>query len=67
MIPQQLDLFEPINQPEDLLKKQIETLVQRQENLRRGLFARHSELVKMVIKQNEEIERLRIMLIKQIK
>jgi len=64
MLPQQLDLFESIETSDDILKKQVELLAQRQENLRRGLFARHAELVKLVLKQNEEIDRLRQMMLK---
>lgn len=54
----QLDLFE--EQTEELfLQKEIGALIKAQDNLRRGLFARHNELAKAYVKQQEEIEALK--------
>lgn len=62
----QYDLFED-NDDISLMKQEIELIDERTRNVQRGLFARHSELVKMVLKQQEEIDRLRNMLMKQVK
>jgi hypothetical protein len=58
----QLDFFEP-NDVEHFLKRDIEHVQEQVNNVRRGLFARHNELVKMFLKQQDEIDRLRDMLI----
>jgi len=58
----QLDFFEP-NDPEFFVKKDLEQMQNQINNVRRGLFARHNELVKMFLKQQNEIDRLRGMLI----
>lgn len=39
----QMDLFED-NSELGLLKREVQELRQRQENLRRGIFARHAEI-----------------------
>lgn len=58
----QLDLFEP-NDVEHYLKRDIEHVQDQVNNVRRGLFARHNELAKMFLKQQQEIDRLRDMLL----
>lgn len=62
----QLELFEE-NDDMSLLKKEHRALYDRVENMRRGLFARHADLMKMYIKQQEEIDRLRGMMINEVK
>ena len=62
----QLDLFDS-NDEMSLLRKEIDLIDNRTRNVQRGLFARHGDLVKMVLKQQEEIDRLRELLIKQVK
>jgi hypothetical protein len=62
----QLDLFETEDDM-SLLKKENKALFDRVENMRRGLFARHNELMKLYIKQQEEIDRLRGMMIREVK
>lgn len=63
----QLDLFEDHLDETGVLRKQIQTLVERQDRQRKALFAKHSELMKIVIKQTEEIDRLREMMMKRVK
>lgn len=65
----QLDLFEDfdVNDDVEVLKKEHRALFDRVENMRKGLFARHTELMKLYIKQQEEIDRLRGMLLKEVK
>lgn len=58
----QLDFFEP-NDVEHYLKRDIENIQQQVNNIRRGLFARHNELAKMFLNQQQEIDRLRDMLV----
>lgn len=62
----QLDLFVEDDEM-SLLKKEHRALYDRVENMRRGLFARHTELMKMYIKQQEEIDRLRSMMVREVK
>lgn len=54
----QLDLFE--EQTEELfLQKEVNALIKAQDNLRRGLFARHSEMQRIISRQQEEIDVLK--------
>jgi hypothetical protein len=54
----QLDMFE--EQTEELfLQKEVNALIKAQDNLRRGLFARHTEMQRVISKQQEEIEALK--------
>jgi len=62
----QLDFFEP-NDLEHFMKRDIECVRTELANLRKGLFARHNELSKLVVKQQGEIDRLREMLLKERK
>jgi len=62
----QLDLFEEYDEV-SLLKKEISALEETMHNVRKGLFKRHNELVKEIIKLTEEIDRMRILMIKQVK
>lgn len=43
----------------EYLKKSIEETRKQSENVRKGLFARHNELAKMYVKQQQEIESLK--------
>ncbi len=54
----QYDMFEP-NDELSLTKKEIALIKEQQNNLRRGLFARHNELMKLYVKQQEEIDELK--------
>ncbi len=62
----QLDLFQEDDEM-TILKKEHKLLFERMENMRRGLFARHNDLMKMYIKQQEELDRLRAMMVKEVK
>jgi hypothetical protein len=62
----QLDLFDG-NDEITLLRKEIDLIDERTRNVQRGLFARYSELVKMYLKQQHEIDILRCMQVKQVK
>lgn len=59
----QLELFEE-NSEIDILRKEMSHMRTSQDNVRKGMFARHAELVKMYLKQQDEIEILRSMLLK---
>lgn len=54
----QLNLFGN-NDPISLLMQEIELLKEQNNNVRKGLFARHNELAKLVLKQQEEIDALK--------
>jgi len=54
----QYDLFEP-NDELSLTKKEIALIKEQQNNLRKGLFVRHNELMKLYLKQQEEIDELK--------
>jgi hypothetical protein len=58
MIPIQLDLFENPSET-DMLQKELKALAESQDRLRKGLFARHSELVKLIMIQQKEIDLLK--------
>jgi hypothetical protein len=66
MMEVQLELFES-NDEITLLRKEIVLIDQRTRNVQRGLFARHGDLVKMYLKQQDEIDLLRGLLLKQVK
>jgi len=57
----QYDLFEEVNNT-TLQQKEIDTISQQLNNLRRGLFQRHSEMGKLIMKQQQEIDQLRSMI-----
>ncbi|MDP4120523.1 MAG: hypothetical protein Q8876_05655 [Bacillota bacterium] len=63
MLAIQYDLFED-NSEVQILRKEILAVRASSENVRRGMFSRHSELSKMLMKQQEEIESLRSMLLR---
>jgi hypothetical protein len=54
----QYDFFEEQSEFNDL-KKKVDLISKGADNVRRGIFARHSALMKLVLKQQEEIEELR--------
>lgn len=56
--PVQLDLFEKMDDL-TLLKKEVEEIRIRGDNVRRGLFARHNDLAKLFIEQQEQIDYLK--------
>jgi hypothetical protein len=51
----QLKLFEETTEI-DILKAELADVKARSENVRRGLFARHSELSRLYIELKEELE-----------
>lgn len=58
MLALQYDLFEE-NSEISLLRKGIEFIRTSSKNVRKGLFSRYNELMKLYLKQHEEIEMLR--------
>ena len=68
-LPIQYDLFED-NSEENLLKKEVDSLTIQMQNIRKGLFARHNKLeeglaklLQMYLSQEEELAKLRRLLI----
>lgn len=55
MVQIQLDLFNELSEIE-IVKKELEDVRTRSENVRRGLFARHNELAKMYIELKERCD-----------
>jgi hypothetical protein len=53
----QLDLFEEFSDV-DILRKELAEIRTRNENVRKGIFARHQELSKLYIQLNERVEKL---------
>jgi hypothetical protein len=56
----QLSLFGN-NDPISLLMQEIEIIKRQNDNVRRGLFARQTELAKLVLQQQKEIDALKDM------
>jgi len=56
----QLSLFGN-NDPISLLMQEIEIIKRQNDNVRRGLFARQTELAKLVMQQQREIDDLKSM------
>ncbi len=54
----QLDFLQEQNE-ETFLQNEVDALIKAQDNLRRGLFARHAELGRIVSRQQEEIDALK--------
>lgn len=54
----QLDIFED-NSDIKILRKEVEEIRERSENARRGLFARHNELIKLYMQLKEEMEHVK--------
>ena len=54
---EQLDFFEQLQL--DSLKREMKKVRETSENVRRGLFARHNELAKMFLAQQQEIDYLK--------
>jgi hypothetical protein len=54
----QFDLFEETSDI-DILKQELAEVRSRNENVRKGIFARHNELCKMYISLKEEVESLK--------
>jgi len=55
----QYELFEE-NDELSILKKEMVEMRIRNNNVQKGLFARHNDLAKLYMKQQDEIERLKI-------
>ncbi|MCF1193282.1 hypothetical protein LRR18_16960, partial [Mangrovimonas sp. AS39] len=50
------------NDEESLLKQEIFLLKKEMTNTRKGLFSRHSDMMKLIVKQQEEIDKLKYMI-----
>ena len=61
----QFDMFQAPPTPEDIMKQEIEFIKDQQEKYRRSIFGKHGELIKLFLKQQEELDRLKVMLIDQ--
>lgn len=59
----QFDLFEPELDEFDLLRADVKSCKDSQDKLRKGLFARHHDMSKLVIELKEEIHALRHQLV----
>lgn len=53
----QLDLFRELSEV-DILRKELEEVRSRNENVRKGIFARHNELAKLYLELSEKVEKL---------
>jgi hypothetical protein len=62
MLNLQYDLFDETPDEMDILKEEIKTIKDSNEKVRKGLFARYNELVKLYIEQKTEIENLKWMI-----
>lgn len=63
----QYDLFDEPLTDTDVLRIEIKNVIERQDRQRRAIFAKHAELMKIVVKQTEEIDRLRALMMKRVK
>jgi len=66
MIAIQFDLFEE-NSEISILNKKVDYIARKDDNVRRGIFARYSSLCKIVERQQEEIDELRGMVLKMVR
>lgn len=57
----QFDLFKETTDV-DVMKAEIEHLKESIGNVRRGIFARHNEMAKLIISQQEELDFLKVKL-----
>ena len=57
MLGYQYDMFNPEPTENDLLKDQIQQLKISQDNLRKGLFKRHNDMMKLVIDLYEQVHK----------
>ena len=58
MLAIQYDLFEEKTEL-NMLRKEVEAVKRKDDNVRRGLFARYNDLTKTVLRMQEEIAELR--------
>ncbi len=56
----QLDLFLE-NDEFSLLRGHIDSIDKKYSNVQRGIFAKHGELLKLILKQQDEIDKLKYM------
>lgn len=54
----QLDFLQE-NDEISLLKRELQEVRERSENTRKGLFARHNELIKLYMQLKEEVEHVK--------
>ncbi len=62
-LPIQFDLFEK-NDEMSLIRKEFEETRKMADNVRKGLFARQNEFMKLYMKQEERLNRIEQLLIK---
>jgi len=53
----QLDLFQELSEIE-ILRQELADVRARNENVRKGIFARHNELAKLYVQLSEKVETL---------
>jgi alpha-D-ribose 1-methylphosphonate 5-triphosphate synthase subunit PhnI len=58
----QIENASSVDEKIDVAYKQIEQIRKSNDNVRRGLFARHGELAKMYLRQQAEIDELKRMI-----
>lgn len=63
MIQIQYDLFEERTEL-NILRKEIEAVKRKDDNVRRGLFARYNDMAKTILNLQEEVAELRGALLK---
>lgn len=57
----QFDLFKETTDV-DIMKAEMESLKESLGNVRRGIFARHNEMAKLILAQQEELDFLKVKL-----
>lgn len=57
----QFDLFKETTDV-DIMKAEVESLKESLGNVRRGIFARHNEMAKLILAQQEELDFLKVKL-----
>lgn len=55
----QYDLFDPRPTEMSTLKMEMESLKASQDNVRKGLFARHNEMMKLIMQLDKELSAVR--------
>jgi len=53
----QLDLFQELSEIE-ILRQELADVRARNENVRKGIFARHNELAKLYVELSEKLDKL---------
>lgn len=61
MVQVQFDLFKETTDV-DIMKAEVNSLKESLGNVRRGIFARHNEMAKLIMAQQEELDFLKVKL-----